>query len=393
MKQLILTLPILLLLTGCGPNKSFSDVLRETVYKDSETVGHPLGEEEIGHLTQFIELTLEFIFESEEIKEEYPEVVFHVATIKDEKMEAFVRNGITSEMTEIIRSSDPIYQLRSQLSPTIEGMNYVKILKRDYYLPDRYFSQSDPKRQWIYDNLAYDRPEISEWSDRSMSMISTTQVVKHLCLVLLMQKLEGRPTDMNLESYTETHLMTFEKQNLDITTKLFRQYVDAERVIGGLIGPRANPSVEARKKFIWADRELSGSQGLLRAVETGQVQAVQNLLEAGVNANVRDEEEGLTALLLAVHEENTAIVKLLIAAGADIHQRVGVGEYQSTVLIWAIESGVAEMVEILLAAGADVDDFSTVLERRRTAVEIARDSGNFEIIKILKRYTSERDQK
>ena len=97
------------------------------------------------------------------------------------------------------------------------------------------------------------------------------------------------------------------------------------------------------------------------AARTGQLEAVQLLLKNGANPNIPD-VEGLTPLAWAVIQLNRdkpgmpekyeAIVKLLVASGADVHARAGNGV---TVLHQAAGGGNPAIVRYLLANGAFSD--------------------------------------
>jgi ankyrin repeat protein len=74
------------------------------------------------------------------------------------------------------------------------------------------------------------------------------------------------------------------------------------------------------------------------------------LLEHGADVNARD-RDGRTALMLAAEKHQASLVRLLLAAGADV--QVVDTRHGRTALHWAAVGGNPEVVRLLLAAGAD----------------------------------------
>jgi hypothetical protein len=91
------------------------------------------------------------------------------------------------------------------------------------------------------------------------------------------------------------------------------------------------------------DRAVSYSLPLTNAVTRGDEQAVSALLANGADVN-ETTGGGQTALILAVIFGHTNLVKLLMKAGADPHQRDNLG---LNALEWAQRRGLAEAVAIL----------------------------------------------
>jgi ankyrin repeat protein len=87
---------------------------------------------------------------------------------------------------------------------------------------------------------------------------------------------------------------------------------------------------------------------LLDVVKSGNPEAVRETLKAG-GVNVR-EPDGTTALHWAVRQDDLALVRVLIRAGADVN---AANRYEVTPLSLAAINGNAAIVETLLAAGAD----------------------------------------
>ena len=117
---------------------------------------------------------------------------------------------------------------------------------------------------------------------------------------------------------------------------------------------------------------------LMVAAQRGNTEAVKALLAHGANPNAREVAHGQTALMWAVSGRYPDIVRLLLAAGADVRARtkswkqrvllccqyyegevdgaavVDMGGY--TPLMFAAQDGDVESARLLLGAGADVKD-------------------------------------
>jgi len=87
------------------------------------------------------------------------------------------------------------------------------------------------------------------------------------------------------------------------------------------------------------------------AAHNGELEIVRELILAGADVNkVGDSDLGWTPLVTAVSHRHTDIVKLLIAANADVNCTTTNGK---SPLLIATYSGRLEVVRILLAAGAN----------------------------------------
>ncbi|HEX5604784.1 MAG TPA: ankyrin repeat domain-containing protein [Pyrinomonadaceae bacterium] len=90
---------------------------------------------------------------------------------------------------------------------------------------------------------------------------------------------------------------------------------------------------------------------IFRAASDGNVTAVQKLLNAGADVNVR-EHEGETPLMYAAVAGKTEVVKLLLDRGADIN---AVSLNNETALARAVGVNQYDAVKLLLDRGADIE--------------------------------------
>lgn len=115
---------------------------------------------------------------------------------------------------------------------------------------------------------------------------------------------------------------------------------------------------------------------LFTAAGRGDAEAVQRLLDAGVDVNATD-PDGWTALMFAAHRGDNEVVTLLLDAGAEVNTESQDG---STPLMAAALSGHLDVVEVLINAGANV---SVTNKIGVTALAIAQQDGHTEIAKLL----------
>src|SRR5204863_636968 len=116
----------------------------------------------------------------------------------------------------------------------------------------------------------------------------------------------------------------------------------------------------------------AGETPLMLAARTGNLNAVNLLIDRGANVNGADEFKGYTPLMFAATENQAEVAKLLIEHSADVNARSRRFEFGSlkeaaggalmeraeggmTPLQYAAREGNVETGQVLIAAGADVN--------------------------------------
>ena len=123
-------------------------------------------------------------------------------------------------------------------------------------------------------------------------------------------------------------------------------------------------------------RDDEGRSALPVAVELGDPEIVLPLLDAGADPDGRT-ADGEPAASLAASAGDVPILAMLLDAGADPNAR---GESGIPVLVPAAIAGDAEIVRLLLDAGADPN---TLAEQDLSVLAIAVDRGNTEVVRLL----------
>ena len=149
----------------------------------------------------------------------------------------------------------------------------------------------------------------------------------------------------------------------------------------------------------------SGETPLMAAARAGSRAAVEALLERGARVNAAEATRGQTALMWAVANRRPAVTRTLLGHGADVTARTRtrrrvynmggsrsagsasrgialeeVVEGGSTPLLFAARSGDLESARLLVAAGADVHDTTA---DGNTALAIAAHSGHGSLAMFL----------
>lgn len=116
------------------------------------------------------------------------------------------------------------------------------------------------------------------------------------------------------------------------------------------------------------------NQQLWKAVVYGSFKQVKQAVEAG--ADVKNKE--YSVLFDALERDDIAIIKYLIAQGADVNSQSIV--MNQTLLMWAIQLGNLERIKFLVKHGADIHGRN---QEKSTPLFTAASQGNLEITKYL----------
>lgn len=111
------------------------------------------------------------------------------------------------------------------------------------------------------------------------------------------------------------------------------------------------------------------------------------LLAAGEDVDVAAQGagEGVTALMIAVHRGKSAVVKQLLAAGADVNRREISNE--RTALHYATQKGHTDIVTLLLKAGADTTAVDLL---GHSPINLAARTNHSEIVTIIQKFVQEK---
>lgn len=92
---------------------------------------------------------------------------------------------------------------------------------------------------------------------------------------------------------------------------------------------------------------------IIKAIESGDINAIKNMLNNGLYVDSRDDNNGNTMLMVAAEHGNVEICKLLINKGAKVNAKASMG---FTPLLMAIGSeNTDSIVTLLLQNGAHID--------------------------------------
>lgn len=102
----------------------------------------------------------------------------------------------------------------------------------------------------------------------------------------------------------------------------------------------------------------SNLRNLIKAIKRGDVEAIQNLVESGVDLNAFN-EQGLTPLCIAAIKGNTQVLKVLLDSGADVNKPSWHG---FAPLSWAVDARRKKAADLLREAGAKHEELNIMTE-------------------------------
>lgn len=115
---------------------------------------------------------------------------------------------------------------------------------------------------------------------------------------------------------------------------------------------------------------------LLEAVQKNQLLFVEEELKKGANVNLTD-KNGKSLLLIATHNNNFEMAKLLVSYKADVNQQ---DKIQDSPFLYAGAAGYLKLVQLYLSHGARFDIFNRY---NGTALIPASERGHLEVVKLL----------
>jgi uncharacterized protein len=132
------------------------------------------------------------------------------------------------------------------------------------------------------------------------------------------------------------------------------------------------------KKAPVNEAQGDGSTALHWAAYNSQPEMVRLLLAAGANVHAKSRLGGLTPLMMAAKAGDAAVVKLLVDAQSDV---VTPNANGTTPLMFAAASGSAEAVRLLLDKGAEVN--AADVTNGQTALMFAAAQGRTDVVTLL----------
>jgi uncharacterized protein len=129
------------------------------------------------------------------------------------------------------------------------------------------------------------------------------------------------------------------------------------------------------------DRDADGRTPLIHAILASDAdpQMVRFLIDHGADTNVHDKGEAWTPLHFAARDQNEAIIRVLLEAGAEVD---ALDAFNNTPLVRAVfnNSPNLSLVGLLLEYGADPHKKNNA---DASPVDIARKMGNYKLVDFL----------
>ena len=115
----------------------------------------------------------------------------------------------------------------------------------------------------------------------------------------------------------------------------------------------------------------------LEAVESGNVDAVNKLIEEGLNINVS--RDGTTPLMLAASKGRLEIAEAIIQAGANVNARNDAG--WTALHMAAFDQAQSDVIDLLMQSGVDIEARN---KTGKTALQLAEEKGHRDIVRVMK---------
>ena len=125
--------------------------------------------------------------------------------------------------------------------------------------------------------------------------------------------------------------------------------------------------------------DIEGRKAFWASVDGGRQYVVSLFMDYGANANLLDDSNGMTLLMVAAEKGHEGTTRALIKGGANINAQ---NRYGNTPLILAAEKGRRNVVKLLLLSNADV---SITNKDGKTALMLAQENKHGDTIKELSR--------
>jgi ankyrin repeat protein len=210
-------------------------------------------------------------------------------------------------------------------------------------------------------------------------MVTSSKPIAGLLAILLSTAIAHAAADQRLVNAAadqdKTAIRALLKQSADVnstradgsTALLWSAHWDDLETVDLLL--KAGAKVDAADDY--------GVTPLSRAAENGSIAMVDRLLKAGANPNLA-QLSGMTPLMTATHTGNVGVIKALMARGANVN--AATAESKNTALMWAVADQFPEIVKILIAAHADVHASTA---KGFTPLIYAARNGDIEMAKLL----------
>lgn len=115
----------------------------------------------------------------------------------------------------------------------------------------------------------------------------------------------------------------------------------------------------------------------IEAVESGNVDVVNQLIEEGLNINVS--RDGTTPLMLAASQGRVEIAEAIIQAGANVNARSDGG--WTALHKAAFDQSKRDVIDLLMQSGVDIEARN---KAGKTALQLAEEKGHRDIVRVMK---------